>query len=300
MTLLQKIRVCGSFPILRLVLSASTLWIIPAGVFLTAPSLAHAQQLAAASTGDPATVVPTPAPMPSGEDPAADAANQNPANAANPSGQEPSPTALAPATTRIDIEPPYRKTRKEPPESEIAIKGMVSYGNWVIFAAGEHEEVYTAGVEYDRNSWGHFAGAQMDYAADFMPLVLLDEPAKLGPYGNRLSKKKVTLHGLAFSPIGLRMQWRHDKAFKPYLTVLGGAIGFTKKALSPDGSYYDFTLHETIGFYLKMTQRVDMRFGLFGDFHFSNAYVTNYNPGLDVMNSQIALSYHLGRRASSF
>jgi hypothetical protein len=43
-----------------------------------------------------------------------------------------------------------------------------------------------------------------------------------------------------------------------------------------------------------MTQRVDMRFGLFGDFHFSNAYITSFNPGLDVMNSQLAVSYHFG------
>lgn len=37
-----------------------------------------------------------------------------------------------------------------------------------------------------------------------------------------------------------------------------------------------------------------MRFGLFGDFHFSNAYTTAYNPGLDSMNSQLAVSYHFG------
>lgn len=173
---------------------------------------------------------------------------------------------------------------------------MVSYGNWQIFAAGINESLYTAGFEYDRHSWGQFAGAQMDYAADFMPLVLLKEPRILNPYGVDRSKPgdNVIIPGIAFSPIGLRMEWRHAKAFKPYFTVLGGAIGFTQKALSPDASYYDFTLHESIGFYLKMSQRVDMRFGLFGDFHFSNAYATSYNPGLDVMNSNLAVSYHFG------
>lgn len=205
-------------------------------------------------------------------------------------------SAQPPATTRIDIDTP--KPVRHTPESEIAIEGMVSYGNWQIFAAGIHEELYTAGVEYDRNSWGNFAGAQMDYAADFSPLVLLKEPTALNAYGVRRSKPGDTrlLPGIAFSPIGLRMQWRHDKSFKPYFTVMGGAIGFTQKALSPDASYYDFTLHESIGFYLKMSERWDMRFGLFGDFHFSNAYITNYNPGLDVMNSQLAVSYHLRGR----
>jgi hypothetical protein len=196
----------------------------------------------------------------------------------------------------IDGTPQNPKPRKHTPESEIAVEGMVSYGNWQIFAAGIDEHLYTAGFEYDRHSWGQFIGAQMDYAADFQPLVLLKEPAILNPYGIRRSKKgdDVILHGLAFSPIGLRMEWWHNKAFKPYFTVMGGAIGFTKKALSPDASYYDFTLHESIGFYMKMSKQVDMRFGLFGDFHFSNAYITSYNPGLDNMNSELAVSYHFG------
>jgi hypothetical protein len=218
--------------------------------------------------------------------------NDGPGN--DEAGQQSSPDSMPPATRQIRIEP--AKPIKRTPESEIAVGGMVSYGNWQIFAAGLHEELYTAGFEYDRHCWGKFIGAQMDYAADFMPLVILKEPRTLNPYGIRRSKPgdNVLLHGLAFSPIGLRMEWRTDKKFKPYFTVMGGAIGFTKKALSPDASYYDFTLHESIGFYVKMTERVDMRVGLFGDFHFSNAYITSYNPGLDVMNSQLAVSYHFG------
>jgi hypothetical protein len=196
----------------------------------------------------------------------------------------------------LDAPTPAPKPRKHTPESEIAVEGLVSYGNWQIFAAGIHEALYTAGFEYDRHSWGQFIGAQMDYAADFMPLVLLKEPRTLNQYGVRRSRPgdNIIIPGIAFSPIGLRMQWRHTKKFKPYMTVLGGAIGFTQKALSPDASYYDFTLHETIGFYYKMTEKLDMRVGLFGDFHFSNAYITSYNPGLDVMNSNLALSYHFG------
>jgi hypothetical protein len=216
-------------------------------------------------------------------------------------GQQSTPDSAPPATARIDIQPSSRTTAKQGPESEIAVEGMLSYGNWQIFAAGIHEELYTAGFEYDRNSWGHWAGAQLDYAADFLPLVLLKEPATLNPYGVRRSAPgdNIIVPGLAFSPIGLRMQWFHNRRIKPYFTVLGGAIGFTQKALSPDASYYDFTLHESIGFYWKMTERLDMRVGLFGDFHFSNAYITSYNPGLDVMNSQLALSYHLPRRTRS-
>jgi hypothetical protein len=194
----------------------------------------------------------------------------------------------------IDEPPANPKPHKHTPEGEIAVEGMVSYGNWQIFAAGTDESLYTAGLEYDRHSWGYFAGAQMDYVAEVLPLVLLKEPTVLNEYGVVRSRTRFILPGFAFSPIGLRMQWRHNKAFKPYFNVKGGAIGFTQKALSPDATYYDFSLQESIGFYLKMSQRLDLRFGLFGDFHFSNAYITAFNPGLDVMNSNLAVSYHFG------
>jgi Lipid A 3-O-deacylase (PagL) len=190
---------------------------------------------------------------------------------------------------------PRPASRRSPPEREIAIEGFVSYGNWQIFAAGESEALYTAGFEYDRNSWGRFVGAQMDYVAEVLPFVLLRQPRFTDEWGNRLSKDNVLLPGFGFSPIGLRMQWRSNKAFKPYFTVKGGAVAFTQKALSPDATYQNFSISESIGFYTRMSERWDMRVGLFGDYHFSNAFITSYNPGLDVMNTSIAFSYHLGR-----
>jgi len=189
---------------------------------------------------------------------------------------------------------PQPTSHRVKPAREIAIEGFVSYGNWQIFAAGESEALYTAGFEYDRNSWGYFLGAQMDYVAEFLPVVLLQQPRVIDRWGHRESKDNVLVPGIGFSPIGLRMQWRSNKTFKPYFTVKGGAVGFTQKALSPDASYYDFSLGESIGFYTRISERWDMRVGLFGDYHFSNAYITSYNPGLDVMNSSIAVSYHLG------
>jgi Lipid A 3-O-deacylase (PagL) len=193
---------------------------------------------------------------------------------------------------------PQRMPRRLTPAREIAIQGFVSYGNWQIFAAGESESLYTAGIEYDRNSWGYFAGAQMDYIAEVLPFVLLRQPRVLDKWGHRKSKDDVFLPGFGFSPIGLRMQWRSDKAIKPYFNVKGGAVAFTQKALSPDASYYAFSLSESVGFYTRISERWDMRVGLFGDYHFSNAYITSYNPGLDVMNTSFALSYHLGGRSA--
>jgi hypothetical protein len=51
-------------------------------------------------------------------------------------------------------------------------------------------------------------------------------------------------------------------------------------------------LQSAAGVQVKLTQRLDLRLGLFSDFHFSNAFAVPINPGLDVMNANLGLSYH--------
>jgi hypothetical protein len=183
---------------------------------------------------------------------------------------------------------------KPPVESEIIFEGMVSYGNYRIFAGGTDCKLYTSGVEYDRHIWGSFLKARMDYSAEVLPLVLLNEPAAADIWGNPKSTSRQIIPGIGISPIGLCMIWRSNKALKPYFTVKGGMLGFTKKAISSQATYENFSLQEGIGVKVKMNQRLDLRLGLFNDFHFSNAFIVPVNPGLDVMNANLGLSYHLG------
>jgi len=185
---------------------------------------------------------------------------------------------------------------KHPVESEIIWEGMASYGNYNLFAIEDMTKLYTSGIEYDRHSWGYFARAQMDYVAEILPFVLLVEPAKSDYWGNPQSPNRKLVPGLAITPIGLRMMWRSNKEhFKPYILIKGGMIGFTQKVLSNEASYEDFTLQSGFGVQTKLTRRVDLRLGLWGDFHFSNAYIVPSDPGTDVMNASWGISYHLGQ-----
>ena len=181
------------------------------------------------------------------------------------------------------------------PEQDLAFEGLYSYGNWMIFAGGSNAKMYTSGVEYDRNSWGTFAGARMDYVAEFLPVMFLNEPAKTDVWGDTRSSARTLAYGMGLSPVGLRMVWRDHRAIKPYFLVKGGVLVWDKKVLSPAATYENFTLQEALGFLVRATPRYDLRFGLFGDFHFSNAFMVPSNPGLDVMNATFAISYHLGR-----
>jgi hypothetical protein len=189
---------------------------------------------------------------------------------------------------------------KPPVESEIIIEGLASYGNYKIFASSFGDKLYVGGVEYDRHSWGRFLKADVDYVAEFLPFVLLDKPQYVDLYGNpnplKLEYKRQYVPGIGFSPIGFRMQWMSKRRFKPYLEAKGGVLVFTQKVPAAQASYESFSLQSGTGVQVRMNERWGLRLGLFSDFHFSNAFVVAINPGLDVMNANLGISYHLGHK----
>lgn len=208
-----------------------------------------------------------------------------------------SQTAAAPNQTAAQAQP--QPELKPQPEREVIFEGLASYGNYRIFATDDNSKIYTGGIEYDRHSWGYALGAQMDYVAEFLPFILFNEMADTDLYGNQLtySPNRRLLYGIGFSPIGLRMIWRDKKAIKPYILVKGGMLVFDHKAISDHAAYENFTMQSGLGVQMKMTKRVDLRLGLWSDFHFSDGFVVPINPGSDMMNANWGVSYHLPDRA---
>jgi hypothetical protein len=181
---------------------------------------------------------------------------------------------------------------RQPVESELIVEGLASYGHYKIFASGSGCKLYTGGLEYDRHSWGYLLKARVDYVAEVLPLVLLSEAQKSDIWGTPTTKAREVVPGFAISPIGFRMMWRNGKSWKPYLMAKGGMIAFPKKVVSENATYESVSLQSAIGVQTRMTERVDLRLGLFSDFHFSDAFMVPVNPGLDVMNANLGVSYH--------
>lgn len=195
------------------------------------------------------------------------------------------------------VTPPENTQLKQPVEREIIWEGMASYGNYSLFATEDMTKLYTAGLEYDRHSWDYFLRARMDYVAEVLPFVLLVEPADTNYFGDPSSphsRNRKLVPGVGITPIGLRMLWRGNRAIKPYMLVKGGLIVFTQKAISNHAAYINFSLHSGFGVQTVLTKRVDLRLGLWSDFHFSDAFIVPVNPGTDVMNANWGISYHLG------
>ena len=184
------------------------------------------------------------------------------------------------------------------PEAEIALEYGASFGHSHVEAGSWWSYLHVAGFEYDRNSWGKFIGARMDYVAEILPVTLLRQPAVEDEYGDPLSHNYTTDAGLGVTPVGLRMLWRDGKVIKPYFTTKGGVVAYRHKALSPDGAYLNFTLQETVGFEVRLTHLWEIRSSI-GELHFSNARQVPSNPGIDEMMYNVALSYHLHNRRTA-
>jgi Lipid A 3-O-deacylase (PagL) len=189
-----------------------------------------------------------------------------------------------------------RAPAKPPAASEITVEGMASYGHWIIFASGRNCKLYDAGMEYDRHAWGRFLKARVDYVAEFLPMVLLNQPANTDIWGNYYGSARKIVPGVDISPVGIRWLWRDGRAIKPYLVTKVGVIAFTQKALSSRATYESFSLRSTGGIQVRLNDRFDLRLGLFGYMHFSNGFIVPVNPGLDVMNASVGLTYHLGSK----
>jgi hypothetical protein len=210
--------------------------------------------------------------------------------AAAPARAQDPPAAADNAAVTTRTAPP--KTR---PAQDIAIEGGGSFGHYRIFAGGWDAKQYIGGVEYDRNSWGRFLGARSDYVAELLPIMRLNETAHTDLWGDPIGPPgRKILYGVGFSPIGFRLVWGQHW-LRPFVGAKAGVDVWNHKFISDQGTYIQFTLHEALGGLVKLTDEVDLRMEV-GDFHQSNGFMTDVNPGLDVASYDAALVYHLGSR----
>lgn len=188
---------------------------------------------------------------------------------------------------------------RTPVESEIIYEGFQSFGHVKILAGPGSSYFFGGAIEYDRHSWGRLLGAQFDYSADFMPVIILSQPSITDEWGNPHSKTFETFPGVGIAPIGFRLLWFDAGRFRPYFDAKGGMTGYTKKAFSQDSSYQDFSLQMSIGTQLELTDRWDFR-AAFEYFHQSNGFSVPSNAGLDAMTYRGGLSYHLGHARAGY
>jgi opacity protein-like surface antigen len=199
------------------------------------------------------------------------------------------PFSTQPAHAQQPVNP-----EQAPIESEFALEGGSSVGNIHVFAYADDRSIYPFGVEYDRHSWGGVVGARVDYVTELLPVVLLNEPAKYDQSSKALTTARQIEYGAGFSPIGVRLLWRRDKAIKPYLMGKGGILYFENRVLSSKATHLNFSAQFGGGVEARLTPRLELRLG-YTDFHFSNGDIVARNPGIDFMYINTGVAYRFGK-----
>ena len=184
---------------------------------------------------------------------------------------------------------------KKNPDGEIAVMGMIPDGDYRLFAATVRCHVWNIAVEYDRR-WGHVGKIRLDYVTEIAPFTLLSQPAVADFWGNALTPEQELVPGLSVSPFGLRFVFREGKKIRPIFVGKLGVIAFTKRAFSPDATYWNINVQAAAGVQYAVNDRFDVRVEPFQFFHVSNGYLARSNPGMDQIGWRIGFSYHLRKK----
>lgn len=118
------------------------------------------------------------------------------------------------------------------PESEIGVVGGGSVGSIHLFGFASDRQLDQFGVQYARHSWGGLLRARVDYLAEALPAVLLREPSVDGRDSKALTSERKRGYGADVAPIGVRLLWRRNQRWKPYLIGDGGILHFKDRVLS--------------------------------------------------------------------
>jgi opacity protein-like surface antigen len=171
--------------------------------------------------------------------------------------------------------------QKSPVASEISVIYGHTAGNIQIFGAAGDRQLEILGVQYARNSWGGLFTARVDYLAEVLPMTLLFEPKVYSVNSTALSAARKTVYGADVKPIGVRLLWRRDERFKPYLLSTGGVVYFTDRVLSTEGAHLNFSAEFGAGVQYTLHDRSEFRLG-YSLYHISNGNIARHNPGLDT------------------
>ncbi len=191
---------------------------------------------------------------------------------------------LIPASRSLRAEEPGA------PRNEFQVENGVSVGNYHLFAYAENRRLRYVGMEYDRHAFGRLFGARFDYVTEFLPVILVNEPAVFGPDSRALTTDRQEQYGLGYCPMGLRLIWRKPGALQPYWMGKGGILYFQNRVLSTEAAHLNFSAEFSIGVEKEVKSRFGFRAG-FSDFHISNGNTARRNPGIDFMYFNLGMNY---------
>jgi len=136
--------------------------------------------------------------------------------------------------------------------------------------------------------------------SQLIPVALLREPYFIGtdiqgvrsfPTITEIRKN----YGAGASPVGIKVNFLPGKKVQPFFGIQGGVLYFSKTALAPQASRFNFTVDGRAGLEFPLPSGNAISFAYMFQ-HMSNAYIAVENPGVDCHMLTLAYRFPLRGR----
>jgi len=166
-----------------------------------------------------------------------------------------------------------------------------------VFGTTSDRQLGALGFRYGRTIYDR-PWTSLQYTLDIVPVEILRQfkyqpcSPSSGNSGYCTSGRE-TIYGGGISPLGLKLDFRREHAFQPFIASTAGFVASVRPVPVdiPGGTQFNFTFDFQTGvdFFNTSRNRV-WRLG-YKYQHISNAYRHNFNPGVDVHVIWIGYSF---------
>jgi Lipid A 3-O-deacylase (PagL) len=161
--------------------------------------------------------------------------------------------------------------QERPPNNEFAVWFADQFASAHAFSEETNGHIYQVEARYTRMILVRRLIA-LRYVAEVVPLAMVGDPQ--GPDGSLLSA-----YGTGGSPLGLQLNFLHDRQVQPFITSGGGFLYFNRRMFGTK-QQFNFTAQFGAGVQLlNPSRRASLYFGYMYH-HISNADMDRTNPGL--------------------
>jgi hypothetical protein len=168
-----------------------------------------------------------------------------------------------------------------PPEHDVQLLAGYSPASSAWIGKTADRRFVLGGIEYGYRCW-NIRLVDISYTAGLLPAAILLQPTL--PNQRSLTPRVIPAHavyGLGVLPVGFTARFGRHHA-QPFFATHGGIIASTEPIPinAPDATGLNFLFDFSPGVRFKFGNRSAISVG-YKFLHISNAYTTNFNPGVD-------------------
>jgi hypothetical protein len=181
-------------------------------------------------------------------------------------------------------------------KNSVSVLLVGTFANGSLQGTSQDRRLFLMGAAFNR-LLARRSIAELSFTSQVIPFAVLREPYFIGTNIQALrSVPRLTEtrknYGAGASPGGLSVSFLPRKKVQPFIGIEGGFLYFSRIALSPRASQFNFTVDGRAGVELPLSFGRAVSFAYMFQ-HMSNAYVARQIPGVDSHMFTLAFRFPL-------